>query len=311
MIVRPAMAGLRSRPAPQPLVDAALAAWRASPEVAALRGELAAWDRGEALAALPALARLAADHAAGMALAESFTGPLLDALRAEPLAQLPLGHSAAPGIARIRLAGSGGASLALAVFAPRALREPRSVLFEDGEAHEMILAGTGTALCHRIGLEGLTRATIRCAPGTRLVRRGTNEARQIVEVTRPLLMLQLLREAPTPAPSREIALSDGALLKTISGCKQTSQRMMALGVLGALEHRPALGAMAQLASASGAERDLRWEALRQVLALDSAQGLALLAELAVRAEDALGPPAAQLRRDLIAAHPELGTLEPA
>jgi hypothetical protein len=39
---------------------------------------------------------------------------------------------------------------------------------------------------------------------------------------------------------------------------------MALGVLGALAHRPALGAMERAALDEGAERDLRWEALRQV-----------------------------------------------
>jgi hypothetical protein len=309
MIVHSAIAGLRSRPAPQPCLDAALVQWRAAPATRAMRDGLAAYGAGAVLDAVPVLARLLRDHAAALALSDDFITPVITALRAEPLAQLPLGHSAAPGIARIRLAESGRASLALAAYARRDYRPPASVLFEDGEAHEIVLAGEGQALSHRIGAGGLESTSIACTPGTRFTRGGTQEARQFVAVTRPLLVLQLLREAAAPAPSREVLLPDGALLQTISGSKQASQQMMALGVLGALGHRRALEPMARLARDTGAERDLRWEALRQVLGLDTARGLALLAELAARDDDALAAPAAQLQRSLFAAQPELARLE--
>lgn len=311
MIVRPAIAGLRSRPAPQPCVDAALARWQERPQVRRVMAALGDYGAGAALGALPGLARLLSSPARARALAGDLIAPLAAALRAEPLAQLPLGHSAAPGVARIRLGQSGRASLNLAVFARREAWQPVSVLFEDGEAHELVLAGAGQGRACRQAAQGLVCTDIACTPGTRITRRGPREARQILAVTQPLLVLQLLREAACPQPAREVAIADGALLKMISACKRTSQRMMALGVLGALEHRPALAVMARLALDGAAERDLRWEALRQVLALDSAQGLALLAELAARAQDALGPPAASLRRDLIAAHPDLATPEPA
>lgn len=311
MIVDPAIAGLRSRPAPQPLVDAALARWQAEPQVGRVMAALRDFGAGAALEEVSELARLLSALAPARALADGLIAPLATALRAEPLAQLPLGHSAAPGVARIRLGQSGRASLNLAVFAPRAARQPVSVLFEDGEAHELLLAGAGLGRSYRQTARGLACSDIACTPGTRLVRRGTNEARQIVAVTRPLLVLQLLREAAAPEPSREVALADGALLKTISACKQTSQRIMALGVLGALEHRPALAAMAQLARASGAERDLRWEALRQVLALDARRGLDLLRTLAARRDDVLCEPASRLHGALLAANPALAEMEPA
>jgi hypothetical protein len=251
------------------------------------------------------------DHGAALALAQSFIAPVMKALRAEPLAQLPLGHASPPGIARIRLAESGRASLALAAYAKREYRQPGSVLFEDGEAHEIVLAGAGQALRHRIGAGGLESCTIPCAPGTRLARGGTQEARQFVAVARPLLVLQLVREAAAPAPSREVSLPDGTLLGRIDGSKQTSQQMMALAVLGALDHRPALEPMVRLARDGAAARDLRWEALRQVLGLDAARGLALLDELSVRVGDPLQEPATRLRCDLRAAYPELATREPA
>lgn len=311
MLVDPAIARLRREGAPQPQVDAALAAWRAQPEVVAVLEALAAYGAGASLAAGGTLARLLADNAAALRLAGGLIDPLMAALRAEPLAQLPLGFSAKPGLARIRLAQSGRAGLSLAVFARRAAVRPASVLFEDGEAHELVLAGAGEAASYRIGTDGLSHAAVPCAPGTRITRKGADEARQIVAVTQPLLVQQLTREASAPAPSREVSLPSGAMLQTISACKRTSQQMMALGVLGALARSPALAAMEQLARDTVAARDLRWEALRQMLGLDTARGYALLAQLAARHSDALAEPSARLQRDLLAAYPELAALEPA
>ncbi len=94
MQVHPAVARLRGDGAPQPGCDAALAAWRGSPMVADVRAALARFDAGEPLGDLPALARIIADHAAAQAFVAGFIAPLTGALRAEPLAQLPIGHSA-------------------------------------------------------------------------------------------------------------------------------------------------------------------------------------------------------------------------
>lgn len=310
MQMNPELVRLRSEPAPQPATDGALARWRTLPEVVAADADLRRWEAGAALADLPALAGLVSDHAAAARFTAAFITPLLASLRAEPLAQLPLGHSATAGMARLRLLGHTRASLSLAVFAPRARFAPKAALFEDGEAHDLVLAGEGEALLHHIDECGLHSRAIACGPGTMMVRRGTQDARQIIAVTRPLVLLQLTCEAVHPAPSREIALDDARLLKTISGCKRTSQQMMALGVIGALGHRPALAAMIALAEDADAPRDLRWEALRQTLALDAPDGLALLVRLAARAGDALADPADKLRRDLIAARPDLAALMP-
>lgn len=312
MQAHPAITRLRSEAAPQPEVDAALAAWRARPHTAAVMAALAAYGAGEALAADGALAGLLTDHAAALAFASDFIAPLMTALRAEPLAQPGFGFSAMPGLARIRLGESGRAALSLAVFARRTAVSPASVLFEDGEAQEIVLAGSGEAARYRLLPAGeVVCEAATCAPGTRFLRAGGRDARQITGVTWPLLVLQLTRAATRPLPSREFALPDGRLIKTISACKRASQQMMALGVLGALAHRPALGAMERLALDPMAERDLRWEALRQVLGMDARAGMALLARLAIRGDDVLSAPAAQLQRTLIAAQPELAMLEPA
>lgn len=311
MQVHPAIAALRSNGAPQPRTHAALATWRALPQVAATIAALGLYGAGTPLVALPDLTRLISDHATAQALADGLIAPLLDALRAEPLAQPSLGHSVTPGFVRLQLAREGGAALNLAAFSRRQAVAPLSTLFEDGAAHEIVLAGAGCAMRYRLVAGRLHSEALTCESGTRITRNGPDEARQIVEVTRPLLVLQLTRAAKCPEPSREIALADGTLIKTISGCKQTSQKMMALSVLGALQYRSAVAAMKRLALDRGAARDLRWEALRQLLALDARHGLAVLARLADGAEDGLAAPAAALHRDLVFAHPELAKMEPA
>lgn len=310
MHVHPDVARLRSAPALQLGCDAALAAWRALPDVAAAIAALARFDAGEQLGTLPALASIVCDAAAARAFADRLIAPLIAALRAEPLAQLPLGYSAAPGMARLRLASHGRTGLTLTVFAQRARAVSPTALFEDCMAHEMVVAGTGRALVHRLDQGQLTTAEVACEPGTRMTRTGPQDARQIIAVTRPLLLLQLTQAAAHPAPSREIALADARVIMAISGCKRSSQQMMALGVLGALAHRPALTELELLARDLAAQRELRWEAVRQVLALDAARGLALIGALAGSRADTLAVPAAALQQQLLAAQPDLAALLP-
>lgn len=310
MQVNSDVARLRGCGAPQQRCDEALASWRGSLAVADVCAALARFDKGEPLGDLPLLARVVTDYPTARAFVDNFIAPLTSALRAEPLAQLPLGHSSAPGMARLRLAEHGRAGLSLVAFAQRALTRSPSALFEDCTVHELVVAGAGRALLHRLDEGRLVSEAVDCIPGTRLVRGGPDAARQIVAVTRPLLVLQLTREAAQPGPSREIALDDGRVITVISGCKRTSQQLMALGVLGALAHRPALDEMERLAGDTAAARDLRWEALRQMLALDAARGLALLAAVAGIAGDPLSTPAAALAQQLRATHPDLAALIP-
>ncbi|RNJ61927.1 MAG: hypothetical protein EDM03_10475 [Porphyrobacter sp. IPPAS B-1204] len=304
------MARLREGLPAQPLTDAALAQWGTRPDVAGAIAGLGRFAQGAALEDLPALHRLLSDADAASALVGGLVNTLIPAMQAEPLAQVPLGHATAPGAARLRLASHGRAVLTLVAHAPADKAEPASALFEDGLAHEIVVAGEGSALVHRLGEGGLTSRTIALAPGTRLQRGGVEDARQIITVSRPLLMLQLTREAARPRPAREIALANGRLIKTISGCKQTSQQMMALCVLGALRHAGALSAMAGLGCDQAAERDLRWEALRQTLAMDTRSGLELLARLAAGRDDPLQSAAEALQRQLAAACPDLAPFLP-
>lgn len=298
MHIHPDVAGLRHGLPAQPLTDAALARWRARGEVAAVLAALPVFDAGAALEEVPVLARLLSDAGTAARLAGGLIEALAPALAAEPLAQLPLGHTTAPGMARLRLASHGRSALTLAAYACRTEARPVSALFEDGLGHEVVIAGEGIALVHRREGARLESTTVALTPGTRLTRGGVEDARQIIAVTRPVLMLQLTREPAHPHPACEIALADGSLVRTISGCRHTSQQMMALAVLGTLGHERAVPVMAALARDRSAERDLRWEALRHCLALDAWAGLAALTELADDPADGLADPARALKTRL-------------
>ena len=87
--------------------------------------------------------------------------------------------------------------------------------------------------------------------------------------------------------------------------------MLALGVLGALEHTPAADVIVQVARDQSREPDLRWEAARQLLALDPLLGFKLLSSMSECESDTLSAPAASLRQELLSAYPQLAEREAA
>lgn len=107
---------------------------------------------------------------------------------------------------------------------------------------------------------------------------------------------------------REYALADGALLKQTAGEVRQSRHETMLALLGRMKRREAVPVMAAIACQSGAD-SLRWEALRESLALDTAQGFAALCALARSPLDPLAAPAGALRAQLVEAHPRLRAFE--
>ncbi|WP_374405973.1 hypothetical protein [Pelagerythrobacter sp.] len=110
-------------------------------------------------------------------------------------------------------------------------------------------------------------------------------------------------------PSLEYRLSDGALLHRAAGDCHESRSELMLALLGRMERRDAVPAMAALAR-EGSD-SLRWQALRECLALDSAAGFGELARIARDCADPLHAPARSLHADLCARHPQLAQQEAA
>jgi hypothetical protein len=93
-----------------------------------------------------------------------------------------------------------------------------------------------------------------------------------------------------------------------SGDLAASRSEMMLTVLGRMGHAAAAPEMASLAREPG-EPSLRWQALRECLALDTTAGFAALLAIARAADDPLCAAAGALRAQLVETHPQLLALE--
>ena len=114
---------------------------------------------------------------------------------------------------------------------------------------------------------------------------------------------------PRPAPSREYDLASGALLRQAAGDIRTSRHEAMLALLGRMGRVEAAPVMAAIAREPG-DASLRWQALRECLALDSGTGFDALCELAGTVADPLAVPSGALRARLSEEHPALRAREP-
>lgn len=317
MRIDPAIAALRSDGVLQRDAQARLervkAAWLAEPDTATVLQVLECYGEGAALADCVPLAALVSEIGVARRLIGRLMGGMIGGLRENPLGHVPFRHQYVDGLAVLQLAQSGRATLSLLQYA-RSESEtvPNSVCFTDGERHEICLAGAAQA--RRVTVTGgrpdkaeLACSGIRIAVGSCLSFAGLQETNLVDRVEGRLVMLRLSRPAATLLPSVEYRLADGALLHRAAGeCRESRQELM-LAVLGAMQRRDAVPAIARLIR-TGSE-SLRWQALRECLALDSAEGFRQLSGISRDAADPLHGPAGALRRDLLARYPHLARAE--
>lgn len=287
------------------MIDAKLA-WQGNPSVKCISQDLERYAKGRALDACPSLHSIIFDRTEAMRTVSAWIEPILAALRDHPLGEAPHLYRCSPGLASVQLLTAGRAALNVVAYERRAEpRTPVSAVFADREATEMVLSGIASVTYHR--LEGETgpveTSDMHWKPGMRIEMCGARHARQVVAVESTLLLLQLTREPDEPRATREFRLSDGALLQTVSGNKAASQRVMALAVLGAMGHGPALDAMGERALDREEDPDVRWEAVRQSLSLDPIAGVRLLGRLKREATEPLAKAASALEAQLMSRPP--------
>jgi len=319
MHINPAIAALQADRGPQRRAQSAMfaacAAWRTDPGVTAAFAEMERFGAGAPLEACPALEALFTGPDAAPALAEALCRHFAEALPAEPFGHPPFRHSFDGALATLVLARSGRAQLILQA------REPgeaafTSVSFSDALRYEAVLAGAARARIVRrtLGPAAESRPfhteALELAPGTRLALDRASEALQVLATHRRLVSLRLQRSAAEPEPSREHDLATGALIHQAAGNVRTSRQEMMLALLGRMEVGKAAPLMAEMALEEG-DASLRWQALRECLALDTGTGFAALVAIARRAGDPLAAPAGALRAQLVEAHPPLLALETA
>lgn len=305
MHVHPDIAALRGDEAAQRRIRARMAsarsAWQAMPQVEGLAAALSAYGKGAPLAQCLTLERAMTDHASATGLVSIWITELVEALREEPLGEVPNRYRVATGLTSVQLLKSGRATLSLLAY-ERPVSDPappQTALFQDRETHEIVLAGAARGTFHSLDESGwISTSECQWRSGDSIHCPDNRHVRQVVAAKRSMLLLQLVRLPETPRPSREIRLADGKQVHCASGDKAASQRFMALSVLGALDYKPAIDTFEARALDRSEDAEVRWEAVRQALAMEAARGLELLERLKGDASDPLARPATDLFRTL-------------
>ncbi len=285
-------------------------AWLARPQTAAVFDQVASYAAGAKISACPALEALMCNRGEARAFIETLVLPIINALKVHPFGEPAFRFRVSSGLARIELVRRARATLSLAVYEPLAQAiEPASAFFSDREVHEIVIEGEASGLRHHYAGEGVISSIGQTwRAGDRISLVDQVHARQVLRVERAFVLLELAREPARPAPAREVDLETGRTTRLASGDKSASQAIMALSVLGALGDSGAPDAMENIALRHDEAEDVRWEAVRQALALEPARGLAILAKLAAQAADPLAQPARSLRASLLREQPELRAL---
>lgn len=285
--------------------------WRTDPAIAPAVAELERYGAGASLGDCPVLDAAFTGHDSGTAMLVGLLNRMTGQLRHQPFAQPPVRHAFDGAVSTLLLARSGRAQLVLHGCEPGAWRAD-SASFSDAERFEVVLAGRGSAEILRRaippGNRPLDSEQIALAPGTRLALALSEQALHITRVDRRLVCLRLHRFAADPAPTCCHALEDGRLLHQSAGDMASSRQEMMLAILGRMKRADAVSDMAALALERGSDA-LRWQALRECLALDSGAGFTALSTLARRADDPLCASAGALRAQLIELYPQLLQLE--
>lgn len=320
MRIDSAIAELRRDPAPQLEAQAALEAardaWRATPAIAVLFAELDRYGAGEGLGDCPRLECALTDLRDARALVDPLVARLIAGLAAHPLGHSPLRHQYAPGLAVIQLALAGRAALSLLCYEARPPKyaAAASVCFAGGERHELCLAGAADARFFEVLREEPGRADLDCenrrlAAGDALVFAGARHTRIVDRPLGRLVLLRLSRTELAPPPAHEYRIVDGALVHRASGDRAESRDEMAAAVLGAMGRGDAAPVLARIALGSASDH-LRWQAIRQALALDARAGFTALSSIARDPADSLAAPAGALRASLVERHLALAEWRP-
>ncbi len=322
MQIHPAIAALRNdrseQFAMQEQFESVSDEWYKLKQVGAISDDLQSYADGVILGDCMKLDPLMSNPIISHEFVQTWQNYLIRALREYPLGLPSFGSRSSSGLSHIVLLNKGNASLGIAAYEERSEKKlPLTAVFSDLQTVEIVISGSADGVLHEVrqcnGLDTIIdTCTVHWRPGAIIVTNGPCEARQVVSVDGAMVVLQLSRKAANPQPTREYSLHDGELMQSASGNKRASQKVMALSVLGAMalqdEAPDPLNAMLICADDLAEDADVRWEAVRQVLAIDAAQGISLLEGLATRAYDPLSLPALDLRDVLRTDRPELAHL---
>jgi hypothetical protein len=320
--IHPELRALRGNDTPQreaqSVVAESIDAWRSSPETAAVFSDLVHFGNAAALAECPSLSALfMAENQAANRIVSACIETLSRCLAKTKLAHVPMRHFYDGTMATLVLAQTGTATLALSSIDGAGLREKpasRAIRLVPVETWERILAGSASAqLSEAIVRDGnsveFRHEDVLIAPGQVAFRHELRHSQQVKRVTGNLVTLRLQRRLRTVEPTREYDRDTGALLHQTAGNPQESRYELMLALLGRMQRADAVPVMTAMALEAGSEA-LRWQCLRECLALDTAAGFAALTTVASSMDDPLAVTAGTLRAQLVESYPQLKALEP-
>lgn len=304
MQVYPDIAALRDDSVRQRRTVAAmqrhLSAWRSKRDVNRLMSELKKYGDGAELGQCECLVGLVQDRAIARSFIEDWIASLIASARTEPFLEPQFAHHASNASTSMRLMRAGGTCLDIVAFESGGsdTRRHGAVTFIDSESHDLVLRGSLKGRWCRLqrtgGEQTLEVSHMEIAEGAILIS-NTETTWQPIGANGSALVLRLSRQPALPSPTRTYSIEDGTLLRIADGGKAASERLMAVSILGAIGDDCALERLRHVAADRKEEPHIRWEAIRQTLALDARSGEALLIELD-RDDDPLSHPARSFLR---------------
>ena len=285
-------------------MEEALEDCRREPRLAAVLEELLRYGEGADFAHCPALVALFEHTGAARDLLRPLIGRLTALHRAYPLAHLAFRHRSQAGAHVLQIAARGHATLSLVLQDQDAGAEHVIATFADADQREVVLTGKASACLFEIVAEERDRVILNSVrtelqSGARMKCTGPRQSRLIQPSHDSLLTLRLARTAGSPRPTRRVDVRSGRIVHRASGNAADSRAELAMLLLGRMGRSDALPVLAARTRTGDAQ--LRWQALRQCLALDAATGLPLLERIAQDRGDPLHGAAkallAQLQRE--------------
>lgn len=318
MDVHPFIAALRSDRAPQrqaqSAMEAARNAWRAEPGAAQSMAELERYGKGAPLSDCPQLEAVFTGQGEAERLMALLSRHYCAAIVANPIGHPPFRNGFNGSAGTILLARSGRAQIMIQCREPGKFRQS-SYKYTDATRFDAVLAGEGEARIVRARPASdvsermeFAEENVPLAPGGRFAFDCASEALVTDSVVRRVVMLRLLRTNVSPAPSREYAEHSGELLLQSAATIATSRQEAIIALLGRMGRNDAAPEIARTALGEG-DPSLRWQALRECIALDTQAGFTALLTLARRSDDPLAANAGALRAQLLETHPQLAVLE--
>ena len=316
MQVHPDIAALRSDRAPQREAQAAMLAageaWAREPGAAELQADLRAFGEGAPLEACAMLEAMFTASGEAERLMDLMSRHYCRAMAAHPIGHPPFRQGFDGTSTSILLASSGRAQLMLQAKEPGAMAHP-GYMFCDAVRFDAVLGGAADARIVRqtgrnTGPARFSEEALSLRSGHRLALDLSTEALVVDAVQSRFVVLRLLRTAAEPQPGREYDAASGKLLHQSAGRIGTSRREATIALLGRMGRTDAVPAMARVALEEG-DVSMRWQALREALALNTAQGFCALVSVARRKDDPLAREAGALRAQLLETYPMLAELE--